>query len=89
MLRRMKCIPSADNLSLVVEASCFAHSLDNLEHRHAFTLSKVVSLVSSICGAVVKDMRLRGQCIEGEQVSLCEVHDVEIVSHTSAIAIYR
>ena len=85
----MKCIPSADNLSLVVEASCFAHSLDNLEHRHAFTLSKVVSLVSSICGAVVKDMRLRRECIEGEQVSLCEVHDVEVVSYTSTIAIYR
>ena len=89
MLRRVKCIPSADNLSLVVEASCFAHSLDNLEHRHAFTLSKVVSLVSGIRRAVVKDMGLWGQCIEGEQVSLCEVHDVEIVSHTSAIAIYR
>jgi hypothetical protein len=51
-------IPSADDLVFIFEASCFAHSLENLENTHAFAFAKVVGFVAGIVRAVSEDSGL-------------------------------
>ena len=79
--------PAVDDLVLEVESGRLAHGLHNLEDAHALAAPEVVRLVARLGRAVVERLRLGCERVEGEQVALGEVKDVQVVPHACAVAV--
>ena len=82
-----RCLPSSNNLVLVIKTRRLPHSLDYLEHTHPFTLSKVVGPVPRGVRATVEHFGIRSEGLQCEKVALGEVHDVQIITNTCTVTI--
>jgi hypothetical protein len=79
--------PAADDGGLVAEAGRGAHRLDDLQHGLPAALAEVVRLVArGARGRAVEEGGGGRERVEGEEVALGEVEDVDVVPDAGAIA---
>jgi hypothetical protein len=80
------CSPSADNLVLVLESGRLCHGGNHLEDAHALSSAQVERSVQPVfLGERGEDPIGFVERVEREDVAVCQVHDVEIVSDAGSI----
>ena len=81
-------IPSPHNLILEIIPTRLPHRLNHIQHAHPFPLAEIERPVQTVLFRIALGENVAlFNSVKREDVSVREVHDVEIVTHASAVAV--